>query len=432
MKICIVGAGVVGSYLAKKLSEEGYDIAIIDKDSKKIEDLQMHADIAAYSCDAFDEECIGQLKDYDLYIVATNKDEINLSVALMLRAVYNRDRIFVRVDKDILSKHEIESFLQIEIINTFKEIYKNVETIIDYPFISYLNELEEGKFIILSYRAKRPDRFTNTKIADLKDLREKVPFTLAIIERDEKIFIPKGEKTILEGDLLYILIERDRLDEFIDLSNIQFTPVKDVVFLGVSQVGRSILKRLYEEKKLKIKVIEEDIQLCEEIASEFPGIMVLNGKITDQELLKSERIGDTDLVVSASYKEDNILACIIAKKLNARKVLAVIEKPEYEEIAFSLGIDMPIVARKLIARKVYRKIRHRGLRDIFELKENVRVYEQTADKKFSGKRISEMPLKNSVVLSVVRDGKMNIVQGNFVLKEGDILIILEKENGENE
>ncbi|SNZ07846.1 trk system potassium uptake protein TrkA [Persephonella hydrogeniphila] len=431
MKICIVGAGVVGSYLARKLSGEGYDIAIIDKDSKKIEDLQMHADIAAYNCDAFDENCIGQLKDYDLYIVATNKDEINLSVALMLKAVFNKDKIFVRVDKDILSKQEIEKFLKVEIVNTFKEIYKNVETIIDYPFISYFNELEDGKFIIFSYRAKRPDIFTNSQISALKELRDRVPFTLVLIERDGKSFIPRGDKTILEDDILYILLEKERLKEFAELSKIQYSPVKNVVFLGMSKVGFSILRKINEEKNLKIKVVEEDIKICEEIASEFPEVMVLNGKITDQELLESEGIGNTELVISASYKEDNILACIIAKKLGAKKVLAVIEKPEYEEIAHSLGIDIPIVARKLIARKVYRRIRHRGLKDIFELKENLKVYEKTVDKELSGRSISEISLKNSIVLSVVRDGKMNIVHGNFVLRTGDILVILEKEE-ENE
>lgn len=428
MRICIVGAGVVGSYLARKLSGEGYDIAIIDKDSKKIEDLQMHADIAAYNCDAFDENCIGQLKDYDLYIVATNKDEINLSVALMLKAVYNREKIFVRVDKDILSKQEIERFLKVEIVNTFKEIYKNVETIIDYPFISYFNELEEGKFIIFSYRAKRPDIFTNSQVSALKELRDKIPFTLVLIERDGKYFIPRGDKTILEEDILYILLEKERLREFALLAKIQYSPVRNIVFLGMSKVGFSILRKINKEKKIKIKVVEEDIKICEEIASEFPEVMVLNGKITDQELLESEGIGSAELVISASYKEDNILACIIAKKLGAKKVLAVIEKPEYEEIAHSLGIDIPIVARKLIARKVYRKIRHRGFKDIFELKENLRVYEKTVDKELSGTSISEIPLKNSIVLSVVREGKMNIVHGNFVLKTGDILVILEKED----
>jgi trk system potassium uptake protein TrkA len=428
MRICIVGAGVVGSYLARKLSGEGYDIAIIDKDSKKIEDLQMHADIAAYNCDAFDENCIGQLKDYDLYIVATNKDEINLSVALMLKAVYNREKIFVRVDKDILSKQEIERFLKVEIVNTFKEIYKNVETIIDYPFISYFNELEEGKFIIFSYRAKRPDIFTNSQVSALKELRDKIPFTLVLIERDGKYFIPRGDKTILEEDILYILLEKERLREFALLAKIQYSPVRNIVFLGMSKVGFSILRKINKEKKIKIKVVEEDIKICEEIASEFPEVMVLNGKITDQELLESEGIGSAELVISASYKEDNILACIIAKKLGAKKVLAVIEKPEYEEIAHSLGIDIPIVARKLIARKVYRKIRHRGFKDIFELKENLRVYEKTVDKELSGMSISEIPLKNSIVLSVVREGKMNIVHGNFVLKTGDILVILEKED----
>lgn len=73
MKICIIGAGVVGSYLAKKLSEEGYDIAVIDKDKDKIEELQRTVDVASYNCDAFKEECIADLKDYELFIVVTTR-----------------------------------------------------------------------------------------------------------------------------------------------------------------------------------------------------------------------------------------------------------------------------------------------------------------------------------------------------------------------
>ncbi|WP_456392095.1 NAD-binding protein [Persephonella sp.] len=430
MRICIIGAGVVGSYLAKKLSQEGYDIAVIDRDSKKIEDLQITADIAAYHCDAFQQQCIEQVRDYDLYIVATNKDETNLSVALMLKAVFGKERIIVRADKDILSKKEIEDFLGIEIANTFREIYRNIEIILEYPFISYFNELEGGKFIVFSYKTARPDRFTNSKISDLKDIRDKLPFTIVLIERDGKLTVPSGEKVILEGDVLYILLETENLEKFAELAGIKYSPVRELVFLGISPVGLEILGRIYREKNLKIKLIEENIQLCEEVASSYPDVMVINGKITDKEILRSEDTGGADLVISASYREDNILACILAKKLGAKKVLAIIEKPEYEEIAYSLGIDIPIVARKLIARKVYRRIKHRGFIDIFDLKENMRIYEIDVDRSLADKKISQISRADTVILGVVRDGHMEIVSGNYTLKAGDILIVLEKEDGE--
>ncbi|MDQ7056243.1 MAG: NAD-binding protein [Persephonella sp.] len=429
MKICIIGAGVVGSYLAKKLSQEGYDVAIIDKDRKKIEEIQTHIDVAAFNCDAFDEECIGQLSEYDLFIVATNKDEINLSVALMLKAIYGKDKVIVRVDKDILSKKEIEKFLAVEIVNTFNEIFRNIQAFIRYPFISSINELEAGKFVIFSYTVKRPDLLSNTKISDLKEIRDRVPFTVVLIERNGKPYIPSGNKVILEGDTVYILAEKDRLEKLIKALNIQIKPVKSVTFLGMSKVGMSILKKIYGSG-LNIKVIEEDIQLCESIATQFPEVMVLNGKITDKHLLESEQVGGSDIIISSSYREDNILSCILVKKLGAKKVIAIIENPEYEEIAQSLGIDIPIVSRKMIARKVYKRIKHRGFIDIFELKENIKIYELHVGNEMEGKKVSEISTGRFVILGVVREDKMKMVSGEFLLKGGDKLIILEIEEAE--
>ena len=424
MKICIIGAGVVGSYLAKNLSQEGYDVAIIDRDREKIEDIQNSIDVAAFTCDAFDEECIGEFKDFDFFIVVTNKDEVNLSVALILKAVLKKEKVLIRVDKDILSKKEIEHFLGVEIVNTFGEIYRNVETLIDYPFMKYFNELEEGKFVLFGYKIKE-DRLKNVKISELKTIRSIIPFTIVLIERDGKSLIPKGDRVLLENDTVYILIEKTHLNSFIKEFKIPYLKINSVVFLGSSKLGDSLLKRLSHEKKLNIKVIEPDIEKCEQIAEENPEVMVIHGKYTDEELLKKEEISEADLVISASYGEDGILACILAKRLGAKKVLALIEKPEYEEIAVSLGIDIPIVARKLVARKVYRKIKHKGFVDVFELKKDLNVYEKFVDKKLEGKKVSEISTKNFIILGMKRDDTMYIVSGDTVLHEGDTLIVLE-------
>ncbi len=429
MKICIVGAGVVGSSLARKLSEDGYDIAIIDKDSSKIEELQSSIDAAAYVCDAFDEECIKHFVDYDFFIVVTNRDEINLSVSLMLKAVFKKEKILIRVDKDILSKQEIEDFLGVEIVNTFSEIYKNVENIIRYPFMFYTNELDHGKLILFGYKISGEDNLKNRAISDLKEIREKIPFTIALIERDGKFVIPSGKRVLLEGDAIYVLLEKEYLDKFIELAGIKYKPIESITFLGISNFGISLIKRLIE-RNIDIKVIEPNLEKCEKLAEEFPDLLVINGKYTDEELLKNENLSNSDLIISASYKEDGILACILAKKLGAKKVLALIEQPEYEEIAHSLDIDIPIVSRKLVARKVYRKIRHKGFLDILEIAKNINLYEKVVDKKLAEKKVEEISDKAFLILAIKRENRMYIASGKTVLKEGDILLVLEKEEDE--
>ena len=430
MKICIVGAGVVGSYIARKLSQEGYDIAIIDKNKEKIEDIQRTLDVASYNCDAFSEGCIEHLRDYELFVVVTNNDAVNLSIALMLKAVFKKDKILVRIDEEILSKSEIENFLDIEIVNAFNEIIKNIETVIKYPFMEFFNEFEQGRFLVFSYKVSNKDGFVNRSISEFNSIREEIPFTIALIERDGRVYIPSGKKVLLKDDIIYILLEKRHLDNFIEKFKIQNEPAKNIHFLGLSRRGFAILKKLSEQGSFQIKVYEPDINLCEKAAEEFPDITVIRTKLIDEETLKSEGIGEADLVISASYREENILACMLAKRLGAKKVLALLEHPEYEEMARLLGIDIPLIARKIVARRVYRKIRHKGLVDTFELIKNIDISEIPVDRKKAGKKVSEISSGNFVILGIKRDNQMYIAKGNTLLEEGDILIVLEKEEDE--
>ncbi len=432
MRICIIGAGVVGAYLAKQLSAEGYQVSVVDKNKSKIEELENSIDIIAYSCNALEEDCLSLFKDYDLYVVATDKDEVNLSIALFLRTVFGKDKIIVRQEKELSENFQksIENFLNIEIIDALNEIHKNIELVIKYPFISDFYEIDEENFLLIGFKVTKENPIKNKQISDLKEFREQVPFTIVLIERDENIIIPTGNRNILEDDYIYVLLEKRNLDNFIEVFNIPNKPAKSIYFLGASNIGFGLIKRLSRIKELNIKVFEPDIEICEEIAEKFPNVMVINGKFTDEELLKREGIENADIIISASYKEESILACILAKKLGAKKVLALIEQPEYEEIAHSLDIDIPIVSRKLIARKVYRKIKHKGFIDLFQLKENIHIYEIYVDEKLAEKTVKDISTGNFIILGIKRDNEMYIAQGNTILKEGDILIVLEKEENE--
>ncbi len=429
MKICIIGAGVVGSYLAKNLSKEGYEVAVIDKDKSKINEISKNIDVIAYNCDAFNENCISIVKDYDLFIIATNSDKTNLAITLILRAVLGKKKILVRVNDDTLSKPEIEKFLGIEIFNAYTEVLKVINNIIKYPFISSLYELEEGDLILFTYKISSDDKFFNKKLLEFKNIRENLPFTIALIERNLEKIIPTGDTILKEGDIVYILLEKNNLKKFIETFNLPNKEVKNIFILGYSKLVLKILEELTKLKKSKIKFIDGNLANCELVAEKFPNILVLHSKLTDEEFLKAENIGNADLVIGSSSSEEGILACILSKQLGAKKVLAMLEQPELEKLVYSLGIDVPIVSRKLLARKVYKKIKHRGFLDTFELSDDINIFEIYVNKDLAGKKVYEISKRNFVILSIEREGKLKIVHGNTILKENDILIVLQKEDG---
>ncbi len=100
----------------------------------------------------------------------------------------------------------------------------------------------------------------------------------------------------MEGDYLYLLLEKENLDSFISMLQIKNPQVKSIVFLGISDFLFEILRKLLTEKNLKIKVIEKSMEKCERIAEEFPEVLVIHGKTTDEELLEREGISEADIV----------------------------------------------------------------------------------------------------------------------------------------
>ena len=85
MRILIVGAGIVGNHLAEELSEEGHDIAIIDEDFYKIRRISDTLDVMAVCGNACIPSVLVKagIRDMEMVISVTNKDEINLMVCFL-------------------------------------------------------------------------------------------------------------------------------------------------------------------------------------------------------------------------------------------------------------------------------------------------------------------------------------------------------------
>ncbi len=424
MKICIIGAGLVGTSLAKKLSKENYEIAVIDIDKNKVENISLNYNVLGINCDAVDTNCLKKVKDYDLFIVVTDSDERNVAIAVLLRALFKKENMIVRVERQGFSAPPVKELLSSEMVNVTSETIQFILNIIKYPFASSLIRVENTDLMIVKYPAREDDEIVGKQIKELSPIREKVNFTVVAIERGKEAIIPNGADFIYPNDKVYIAIKQGDIENLFKLFGVKYKPVENVFVLGYSNLSEDLIEKLSKIEGISVKFIDPNISICQRISGEFPSISVFHCDLTDIASLKTEGIGNADLVVCLTDDEEtNILSSIISKRAGAKKVMSLITHTEYEPIVDSIGIDTSIIPRKLVASKVYQKLTQRGISEIFELYKNVEITERPVTDEMEGKMISNLNDKKcKVIAGIKRNGSILLARGNTVIKKGDKLI----------
>ena len=118
-------------------------------------------------------------------------------------------------------------------------------------------------------------------------------------------------------------------------------PVKRVMIGGGGNIGRRLAQAI--EDKYQVKIIEFDKAGAERLAGELNKTLVLTGDVTDEELLQSENVADMDVYCAVTNDDEtNIMSSLLAKRLGARKVIALINRGSYVNLVQSGQIDIAI------------------------------------------------------------------------------------------
>jgi len=419
MKVAVIGAGVVGSFLAKRLSREGYEIAVVDTDASKLEQLALTADVMTLNCNALEANCLKQLSDFELFVVVTENDEKNVAITVLLKGLFKKEKVLFRVSNKAFSSPPVKEFLHAQPVNILSETVQKVLLAVKYPFAKEAIRLEGENLLILKVELSVESPLAGKQILELSPYRKELPFTIVAVERDGKVIIPRGNDFLYPGDVIYIAVKEEEAQKLPEVLHVPYQPVRLVFVIGYSTFTEELLAKLSELKGVKVKFFSANREKCEELSGKYPNIDVFFGEPTDAELLKEEGIDRADLVVSITEDEEaNILSAVLAKRMGAKKSCALITHPEYEDIVVSIGIDIPIAPRKVLAAKVYRELSKRKFLEIVELSENLDVVETVVEKEGTVKEIGTCGL----IIAVKRNGETRIATGSTLLKPGDRLI----------
>lgn len=346
MKILILGAGRVGSTVAESLVSESNDITVVDIVSEQLALLQDRLDLRTIVGNASYPSVLKRAgaEDADMILAVTESDEVNLVSCKLAASLFNTPTKIARIrSTEYLEHSEIfakDNFCVDFAICPEQIITEYIENLIEFPEALQVLDFAHGKISLVAVKALQGGPLVGQQLQELRRHVPNVNTRVAAIFRKDRPILPEGDTVIEAGDEVFIAATEDIRAVMAELRRMD-KPAKRIMIAGGGKIGKRLAQVL--EKNYQVRVIERDTKNCEYLAQELQDSLVLHGDVTDEELLESENVAEMDVFCALTNDdENNIMASLLAKKMGARKVIALINRSIYVDLVQSSGIDIAI------------------------------------------------------------------------------------------
>ncbi|MBL8330265.1 MAG: Trk system potassium transporter TrkA [Rubrivivax sp.] len=416
MNIIIVGAGRVGESVAESLLSEKNDITLVDTDLARLRFLQERLDLRGVVGNAIQPSVLKDagIQDADMLIACAPQDETNLVVCKVAHEVYNVPTTIARLRSPefengapLLGK---SGFAVDQVICPEQTVTAYIRKLIEYPEALQVLEFAHGLVSLIAVRAVAGGPLVQHSLSEIPKLVPGVDMRIVAIYRQDAA-LPEidGSTRIEAGDEVFVLAATEHIRTVLGALRRMDRPVRRIMVAGGGKVGLRLARELGSAYQLKI--LEASRPRCEYLSTQLAAeVLVLNGDSTDEDLLGDENVQDMDLFLAlTSDDEDNILSCLLAKRLGARRVLAVINRRAYADLVQGTQIDIAISPSHTVIGELLAFVRRGDVEAVHSLRRGaaealeaiVRGDHKTC--RMAGRRIEEVGLpKGAQVGAIVR------------------------------
>jgi len=354
MKIVVLGAGTVGTWIADLLCRDRHSITVVDIDPAHTRRINEELDVrgitgeASHASVLFQADILGS----DLCLAVTRDDEVNIVAASMAKAMGSRRsiaRVFAPVFRDLSTfdyqRHfRIDRMLSLEHLSAM-EFARNIRN----PDAFIVETFARGAIEVQEIEIKDE---TDALDTPLKDLELPKGVRMGSIHRDERLWIAGAGDRIQLGDRLTVIGRHEDIDEVKDLFRVDPGPKQGVVIAGGGETGHH-LARVLQRDRFSVVLMEESKDRCDFLAKNLPHVTVVQADATRRAVLEEERVGSADVFVACTGDdESNIMAGVEARDIGAKTIMAVVGRPDYADIVGRLGVDVAVSPRDVMARQV--------------------------------------------------------------------------------
>ena len=440
MKIAIIGDGKVGHRLTRQLSEEDYDVGLIDQNEGKLQEAVNRLDILCITGDGADAEVQKEagVPEADLVIACASTDELNMFSCLLARKLGARHTI-ARVRNPVyfrqigLLKEDLRLSMA---VNPELTVAEEISRILIYPDTAKVETFMKGKADLLEFIVRERSHLDGLSLAEIYQ-KFKVRVLVCAVRRGNEVFIPDGDFVVHYGDRLHIVAAHRYMKDFFQFIE-KKRPLrkgKRVLICGGGRVGYYLARRLLELGML-VKIIEKDPVKCEDLCQALPRATVIHGNASDQELLTEEGIDEADaLVALTGVDEENIILTLYAKSRGVDKVVAKVNEDSRAQLGEELGIDGIVAAKEATADAIMSYVRARqnsyqssNVESMYELvddKVEALEFYIREDTDYTYVPLKDLPVKkNNLIACIGRKRDIIIPGGEDMIKPGDSVIVV--------
>lgn len=350
MRILIAGGGEIGYSIAKALAAD-HGIFVVDNIPEIRERFAaLDVEFVAGSATSADTLKRAQVGRADLLIACTGSDEVNMvACAIASRLGLSRTICFVSKD-DLLrtdgSAQSMREHFGIErVVWPEAQLADEIERIIAAPGAIDAEVFAGGRVRLLEFRLAPGAPLT---AGPIKSLRIPRGALVVAVKRRDAIEIPRGDTLLAVDDKIFVMGTPEALRDL--QPQIEGTARSNsrqvVTIIGGGDVGFRLAQRLDDEGAVEVRIIERDKRRGEMLAAALRRALVLQGDGTDLELLESEAIGRSDVLVSViDNDERNLFASLLGRQLGVRKIITRVSRMANLRLFERVGIDVALSAR---------------------------------------------------------------------------------------
>lgn len=443
MNIIIVGFGKVGQKIAEKISEEKeHNITVVDINAKIVDDLVGQYDVMGVIGSGANMDTLHEagIKNADLLIAVTASDELNLLTCLIARKLGNCQTI-ARIRKPEyyneiqLLKKDLGLAM---IINPEFTAATEIARLLRFPSAINIDTFAKGRVELLKFKIAEDSLLNSLKVSDIIT-KLNCNVLICGVERNDEAFIPGGDFELLSGDLVSIVSSHENATDFFKKIGINTNRVKDTMIVGGGDTAYYLAKQLLKSG-IKVKLIEQSLERCEQLCDLLPKAEIINGDGTNNSLLLETGVDQAESFVAlTNIDEENVLLSLFARKRMNGKVVTKINRIAYDEVISELNLDSTIYPKNITAEYIVKFVRALNnsiksdietMHYILDGKAEALEFRITENSPVADVMIENLSLKNNIIIACIhRKGSVIIPRGKDMMKAGDSVVVITTTKG---
>ena len=430
MKVVVIGAGEVGTNVARSLVAERHDVTVIERDPEKAAALESELDALVVAANGASPKVLYELGagKADLIAAVTQSDEANIIAALGARELGAKTTVARIADPDFYpdASESAENVFGINFaINSDRATAYDIAAAIMLPGAVSVEYFGDGNLGLAEVILTEDSYLVGIPLA-ARERHE--PAYIVGHSRHGNAKLSSGEDVLQPGDHILVAAGRETLPAAIARFAGRARNVRECVIFGGGRVGYRLAQRL-ERTPIRTTVLEADGERARFLAENLSRTAVLHDEGVSREAQQLAGVAEADAFVAcAGDDRANLLAARNAKNLGAGLCVSVVSREEFTPLVDALDIDAAYSPRLITAEAIIRFVHTRSVRAIHLLHTGFEALELEAEEgsEIVGMAIGETKglLSNTRVGAILRGDEVLIPARGTKIEAGDRLLVL--------